>query len=234
MDFTCGDFHGHRDIHKLNSDSFPEGKSMTKNDYLIQVGDFGLVWDYKGESPDEDYWLTWLQSKPWTTLFIDGNHENFARLDTLPKIPMFGDEVGVVRDGIYHLLRGRIYVINGKKIFTMGGGLSIDKMSRVEGMSWWAREIPNYGEWAGARASLDAHNWEVDYVITHDIHEAGYNALFAENRSYYKDSYVLPQNLEHVRQNLKYKKWFCGHHHIDKSFPQFNTTIMYNKVLPLD
>lgn len=48
---------------------------MTKDDYVIICGDFGGVWDYKISSPSENYWLDWLNDKPFTTLFVDGNHE---------------------------------------------------------------------------------------------------------------------------------------------------------------
>lgn len=37
-------------------------------------GDFGGVWN---GSPEENYWLDWLEDKPFTTLFISGNHENY-------------------------------------------------------------------------------------------------------------------------------------------------------------
>jgi len=55
MIFLTGDTHG--DIRRLNAASFFEQKEMTKDDYLIILGDFGLVWDYKGESRYEKNWL---------------------------------------------------------------------------------------------------------------------------------------------------------------------------------
>ncbi len=51
MIYITGDTHG--DVRRLNSTSFFEQKEMTKDDYVIILGDFGLVWDYKGESKDE-------------------------------------------------------------------------------------------------------------------------------------------------------------------------------------
>ena len=75
------------DIQKLNTKRFPEQKNLTKDDYLIVCGDFGLVWD---ESPEERYWRKWLDDKPFTTLWIDGNHENFELLKEFPVINKFG------------------------------------------------------------------------------------------------------------------------------------------------
>lgn len=55
MIYVTGDTHG--DFTKLNRDSFPEQKGMTKDDTVIICGDFGGVWDYRGESPREKWWL---------------------------------------------------------------------------------------------------------------------------------------------------------------------------------
>ena len=39
-------------------------------------------------APDENYWLDWLNKKPCTTLFIDGNHENHNLLNQMQPISM--------------------------------------------------------------------------------------------------------------------------------------------------
>ena len=44
-------------------------------------GDFGIVWDYLGETCMERYWLDWLEKRPFTTLFLNGNHDNFDRVN---------------------------------------------------------------------------------------------------------------------------------------------------------
>lgn len=54
---------------------------MTKDDdYVIICGDFGGVWDFEIESMREKMNLEWLNSRNFTTLFVDGNHENYTRL----------------------------------------------------------------------------------------------------------------------------------------------------------
>jgi calcineurin-like phosphoesterase family protein len=77
--YVTGDTHCPIDIKKLNSENFQEGKTLTKDDVVIILGDFGLLWK---DIPDkeEKYWTNWLNNKPWTTLFVDGNHENHNRL----------------------------------------------------------------------------------------------------------------------------------------------------------
>jgi len=81
MIWITGDTHGEIDIHKLNRDSFPEQKEMTKKDYVIIAGDFGFIWNMDKE---DKWWLKWLKERNFTTLFIDGNHENHEILDNMP------------------------------------------------------------------------------------------------------------------------------------------------------
>ena len=54
-----------------------------ENDFVVICGDFGGVWDpclaEFGETPAERYALDWLEEKPFTTLFVPGNHENYDR-----------------------------------------------------------------------------------------------------------------------------------------------------------
>jgi hypothetical protein len=78
MIYLTGDTHG--DLSRLTSANWPKGKSLSKRDYLIILGDFGVLWNPKEDSSSK-YWLNWLSKKPWTTLFLDGNHENFDLVD---------------------------------------------------------------------------------------------------------------------------------------------------------
>ena len=78
MIYITGDCH--RNYERFNTRNFPEQKEMTKDDYVIICGDFGGVWDKEKETKEETFLLDWLDCKPYTTLFVDGNHENFDRL----------------------------------------------------------------------------------------------------------------------------------------------------------
>ena len=90
MIYITGDTHIPIDIHKLATRYFPQQTEMTKSDYLIICGDFGGVWN---NSREEQYWIKWLNQKNFTTLFVDGNHENHDLLATFPTVQMFGAEV---------------------------------------------------------------------------------------------------------------------------------------------
>lgn len=123
MIYFTGDTHG--DFIRFSTDRFPEGRNCTKEDYVIILGDFGGVWKLKEDSA-ERYWLNWLDSKPWTTLFIDGNHENHARLDAMPVEEWHGGKTHRLRPSIIHLMRGQVFDIGGYCMFAFGGACSHD------------------------------------------------------------------------------------------------------------
>ena len=77
--FITGDTHG--EFSRLHPAAFPEQSNLTKEDYIIICGDFGGVWD---GSDTEQQWLDWLAARPFTTLFVSGNHENFDLLRSYP------------------------------------------------------------------------------------------------------------------------------------------------------
>ncbi|MCK5017956.1 MAG: metallophosphoesterase, partial [Candidatus Peribacteraceae bacterium] len=106
--YVCGDTHFGYDDWKLNNRNWPLQKDLTKDDYLIITGDFGLLWDAE-PTKQEIFNTKVLANRKFTTLFVDGNHENFTRLDALEEIDMFGGKVGKVCDSIYHLKRGYVY-----------------------------------------------------------------------------------------------------------------------------
>ena len=240
--FITGDTHIPIDIKKLNSDNFPLGNELTKEDYVIVAGDFGLLWNYKEtglsvESNPQDAcwtgeelnWKKWLEEKPWTTLFIDGNHENYDRLDSYPVTHWHGGKVQMISPSIIHLMRGQIYNIGGRDFFTFGGGKSIDRGAAVgraeidQGKIWWAREIPSEEEFEAGFERLKSHGNKVDYVITHSLPmEAltsmrifGGGALTA----YFGDL---------LANGIEFKRWYSGHYHKDLTDGKW--TAIYNRV----
>ena len=119
MIYITGDIHREQDIHKINPREFTVGDTLTENDYIIICGDFGCVWD---GSTGDNFWLKWLDSLPWNTLFIDGNHENFDVLNTYPIEEYKGGKVHRIRSKVFHLMRGEIFDIDGKLLYAVDGG----------------------------------------------------------------------------------------------------------------
>lgn len=224
MIYVTGDIHAHIDIGKLNTRRFPQQKSLSKSDYLIVCGDFGLIWD---NSKSDLYWRDWLADKPFTTLWVDGNHENFDLLYQFPLIDKFGGKVREIAPSIYHLDRGQVLAIENKTFFVMGGAASHDKEYRKEHISWWKEEMPTVEEMKRGIEALDANNWTVDYVISHCA-PLSVQKMLAD----WYESDPLVSFFERVRTDLNFKKWFFGHYHIDKQLNE-QFVALYNLVLPI-
>jgi len=222
--YATGDTHIDLDVKKLSFKNWPESRKLTKNDYLIVCGDFGLIWA-NNPSPWEIYWMKWFNERPYTTLFVDGNHENFYRLFQLKIIEKFGGKVGQVSDSIFHLKRGEIYTIAEKKFFCFGGAESIDKESRLVGISWWKEEVPTHVEMDYGLENLEKHDNKVDFIISHTLPTCFKRVLGYGD---YKDKWTDPtcKFLQHLYETIEFKNGFGGHFHenavMDKYVALFN------------
>ena len=241
---VTGDIHGNP-FQRLNLENFPEGKTFTKEDYVIILGDFGLVWD---DSAMEHSCLDWLENKPWTTLFIDGNHENYDLLNKFPIEEWGGGRVQKIRSSVIHLLRGEVYDIGGYKFLAMGGARSHDiqdgvlevgdprikiwkkdnfKLFRINHISWWEEEIPNEEERKNALKNLAENDYKVDYILTHEAPSS--DVVLMDHLLYHPDEYSRWLEME-IRQKVRYKKWFFGHYHLNLDVNEKETCLFERRV----
>lgn len=244
MIYITGDCHG--DYRRFNTTVFPEQKEMTKKDYVIVCGDFGF-WD---ESAEQRYWRKWLESKPFTTLWIDGNHENYDLLSQQRVSQWHGGNVQKISPSVIHLMRGQIYEIEGRKVFTFGGARShdisggilepddpeyqvkkkrLDRQKsdyRVNHLSWWKEEMPNEAEFEEGRRNLEKNYWEVDYIITHCC-ASSTQALFSQG-VFKPDS--LTDYLEEIKKRCRFQKWFFGHYH-DNQMIGLEEIMIYEQII---
>ena len=246
--WVTGDIHG--DPIRLSMSAFPEQKRLTKEDYVIILGDFGVIWDYKGPNGAEKYWLDWLEEKSFTTLFIDGNHENFERLNQFPVRSWHGGTVHVIRDSVLHLMRGQIFELDGSSFFTLGGARSHDiqdgvldpekdketirvwsrdhsKLFRVDRRSWWKEEMPTEEEMKDAWEKLRKNNMSVDYILTHEC-----PASLKSHLDVSPDSDPLSLFLDRIREECSYRYWIFGHYHVDRKVTS-KDIVLYEQIVKL-
>ena len=207
MIFITGDVHGEYDLRKFGKDEFPAQSGLTRKDYMIICGDFGFLWD---ESRTERYWLKWLERKPWTTLWIDGNHENYSLLGRYRIEDWKGGKIQKITDSIYHLCRGSVFTIDDKKIFAFGGAESHDKQFRIPGISYWPQEMPSLREMTLGAENLEENDWKVDIVISHSLptfilKELEMTDIYQPNR--------LTDYFQKINHSLDFDLWFSGHYH---------------------
>lgn len=208
--YITGDVHRPHDIKKLNTTWWPEQKKLTKDDYLIVCGDMGLVWNGGRE---DRYWQRWFEEKPFTTLFVDGNHENHSLLTSAFSVEHWnGGHVHRICPHVLHLMRGQIYIIDGLKVFAMGGAASHDKWARKEGRDWWPEEMPSNEEYEEAIKNLEANDWKVDLVVSH----CAADSVQSELQPWYEHDKLTNFFEAVIKDRLQYKMWCFGHYHYDK------------------
>lgn len=227
----------HSDFTRFSREIFPEQAEMDKSDVVIICGDFGGLWEYKGETKQERWWLDWLNDKPFTTCFIDGNHECFPRLFALPEEERYGAPAGIVRDSVLWLKRGWVYTISGNTFFTFGGASSHDitdgildgsdpkwkekakrmtrqgkYLFRVEGVSWWKDEIEqDDAVYERGLRNLAAYDKKVDFIVTHCTC-TGTQAMLgftARDR--------LTDYLDRIHDTVSFRYWLFGHYHENRT-----------------
>lgn len=226
--FITGDTHGEMHMKRLSAENWPLGKCLTKDDVILIAGDFGLVF-HNEQTEAEKWWLDWLVNRPWTTVFVDGNHENHPKLAALPVETKFGAEVGVVAEGVYHLKRGRLYTICGKTVLAFGGATSTDKATRTPGVSWWPEELPNWEDCNRAVDSLEANGGKADLLISHappnfliSIWAAqGRHVPFTDHAGGY---------LDHLVRTYQFGAVYSGHLHEDWDYAD-KYHLVYNRII---
>lgn len=252
MIFVSGDIHGNPV--RFSTDNFYEQKEFSgikEDNTVIVLGDFGLVWNHNGESSNEKWWLDWLEEKPFTVCFVDGNHENFDRLYQYPVEEWNGGKVHKIRDNVIHLMRGQVFEIEGNKFFTFGGASShdisagilevddpdfkkkrkeLDKnpyaLYRINHVSWWKEELPSEDEFREGIENLKKHDWKVDYILTHSP-SASVIALLGQGL-YEQD--ILTEYLEEIRIKTEYKRMFSGHMHINRAINE-KDILLYEQII---
>lgn len=207
MIYITGDMHG--EIKRFESRKL---KKLTENDCLIVCGDFGFVWN---NSKEEQLTLHKIGEKKFKTLFVDGTHENFGLINTFPVKELYGGRVHHIGGNLYHLMRGEIYTIGGKKIFAFGGGESEDKDIRIENGTWWKEEQPTIEEMTYAVENLDKVNRKVDYIITHQPSMT--DMALVDRRCTVSP---ISTFLDELSRNIEYKKWYFGSLHKNKKIPK--------------
>lgn len=221
MVYITGDTHADdRDFrwHWLN-------EHLTSDDTLIITGDFGFDWHKLTVN-------TWeCMERKYTTLFCDGNHENFDVLASLPLVEKYGDVVGKFCDNTYRLLTGHMYLIEGEKYFVFGGASSIDKEWRVVEEQrthsprtlWWEEEVPSSEDFALAQKTLAENNYKFDYFISHTCNSQLKNVLLG-GEGFADPTESMLTSLEYlIRENEgEWKASFFGHFHQNKIFGKYH------------
>jgi len=241
MVYITGDTHGTQNISKLKKKNFKKYSRMTEDDLVIICGDSGICWN---EGIHDRIRLKTYDSFPWTTAFVDGNHDNHEILSSLPVEIMNKGKIHRISDKVIHLMRGQIYKIEGKTFFTFGGASSIDKNTRTPGVSWWEQEEPSWAECETGLSALADAGWKVDYIITHAAPEDFVRKAIGPVKNEMYRKFDLPKSfctygsmtekyLQCIWEQTEFRQWFFGHYHLDRRFPDQKLNALFQSVIEL-
>lgn len=217
MIYVTGDLHG--DLRRLQS------IHLRARDTLIVAGDFGFLWR---NDLNELRVLEKLGKRPFTTLFIDGTHENHTALNAYPTTFFGGAEAHRLGRRLYHVLRGQVLELENKRIFLMGGGDSTDTDVREQGVTWWKEESPTEEECKAARELLGYCGDRMDYIITHEPPQSVYSFLHLETSEFTP----LRAFFDTLSRELSFKHWYFGSVHQDKKVTPLYTAV-FSEVIKL-
>lgn len=213
--FYTGDTHGK--IFKITN-AIRNG-ILTTNDTIVILGDAGF--NYYGNELGDKRTKYKLNEVGITVFCIHGNHE--MRPETIPTYTTKEWHGGTVYyeekyPNILFAKDGEIYDLDGRKSIVIGGAYSVDKFYRLRnGFHWFEDEQPSAETKARVEAVLDGCNWEIDQVLTHTC---PYKYIPTEAFLPSIDQSTVDNStekwLDAIEDRLTYKRWLCGHWHIDK------------------
>jgi len=245
MIYLTGDKHGN--IQELSFKQHPIMRTLTAEDTLFILGDFGLIWEWNCDTKEEAYNLNWLNEQVYTTIVILGNHENWTKILQMPQIEKFGGKVrecvygGVTYEKIFFVTEPTVLDIDGKHILAIPGADShdIDHLLdpaekdfkrirkyfnrkniwyRVIGQSWWPQEAIDIEK---ARKLLAEHEGEhFDMIVSHDA-PSGLTQWYSIKTGFHMNITEGETFFEELAWTLDFDMWCHGHFHFDGAWSRY-------------
>lgn len=218
MIYITGDTHGDLARFKQFKSLFPKYRH-----HVLVCGDFGFVWD---GSQAEQKRLKKLERLDCNILFIEGTHDNLDLLSDYPPEEYCGGRVRRIAKNVFWMQRGELFNLEDTTIFAMGGGESGDADEREEGVNWWRDELPSVAEIEAARRKIESLQDGVDIVITHHNPRLELGLIDAQRQTIN----VLGAFLSEVAKTVRYRHWYFGMDHVDKTISP-RMTAVFEKML---
>lgn len=203
---------------------------LGSSDVIVILGDVGM--NYYGNNQGDWDRKRKLNREGVQILCIHGNHERRpATIDTYKIKEWHGGKV-YVEDAFPNLLfaiDGEVYDLDGCKAIAIGGAYSVDKYYRLSrGLHWFPDEQPDEATKARVEAKLEELGWKVDIVLSHTCPSRFVPVeAFLPGLDQSTVDHSTEEWLDTIAERLDYKRWFCGHWHIDKAVDRFTFLMNY-------
>lgn len=208
----AGDWHGNTNwvcnyVIPAAYDKFEELGAQRR--IIIQLGDFGFSPASYGE--DIPILHSFLAKRGMELWWIDGNHEEWPAIRELVRTSP--PEAVMLPGGssIRYLPRGTRWTWHGRTWLAVGGAVSVDRLLRKEGVSWFQDE-----EITDAEEERIISGGPADVLLSHDVPECWLPELPAPAAAWEP---MLPLAHEHSRRLERIAvaagvtRVFHGHYH---------------------
>lgn len=228
---VLGDTHGNTDVAVMAV----QNAGVLDIKVIIQCGDFGL-WDHFKDGIDYlDILNAELMDNDVTLIWVDGNHENFDRLEWYHKNnPKNKWGQVFIRSNILWTPRGCKWKMDNKMFMSVGGAVSVDKdwrqmqQSKHNKVNWWPQEQLTEAELEQILRNHANSPCDVDFLFTHDCPT---NAPFRGRMKNDQESQIHRQRMDRLGKAISPNMWFHGHMHTKYDgydFPAYEpTTTVY-------
>ena len=239
--YITGDTHG-QVIERFSYRQHPDLRNLTTEDFMFILGDFGQPFG-KAFYKQAQNTFRFLNDKPWTTIVIGGNHDDYDYWESCPQVSLCG---GIARQAtfdnetysVFFIDHITIFNINDEHILCIPKAESHDiwnlldpedenyKMQvrqlkrtgqffRVKHVTWWPQEKMNVEENMNFMEQHEDEHFTI--ILSHDA-PGKINDFFASDLSRLKST-EGERYLEMLRQHLNFDAWFHGHYHVDATWP---------------
>lgn len=210
---VAGDWHGNTGWARHVIERVPTllGADETPR-IIVHCGDFG-IWPGRAGAAYIDAVTEALEAVDTTLWFVDGNHEDFKQIAALSQL----NGLGQVSERVWHVPRGHRWRWHGRTWLGIGGGVSVDKAVRHEGLNWWAEE-----EITGRQALLLSEDGHADVMVTHEC-PSSVPIVFPTPPSFWDPADLLRsdehrERLQMVVDGVRPSYLIHGHLHMDHDY----------------
>lgn len=229
MIYVTGDIHG--DPTRICD--FCDRNKLTADDTVVILGDAGF--NYFGND-DDRYAKKYVAKLPITVFCIHGNHEMRPQtIESYRKIE-WRKGMALVEDKYPNIIfaeDGEVYDLDGKKAIAIGGAYSVDMAYRLlHGLRWFPDEQPSEEIKARVEKKLEKLGNKIDIVLSHTC-PAKYTPTeaFLPGLNQATVDRSTEEWLDTIEAGNEYKRWYCGHWHINKTVD--SVTFLYDKTVLL-
>lgn len=242
--FVTGDTHFKEEYQKV--ERLCEIAETDKDDFLIILGDHGC--NYYGEKKDRRM-KKYLESLPISFVLVKGNHDQRPSRKLCDECyvidPCVSGRFLIDKEFpsiLYPQMFGSYSILN-KPAFIMGGAYSVDKWYRLQMYEQGYKQYRWFPDEQLSPKEMDACRKEIyektphggwEYIFTHTcpLKYEPYDKFLTRIDQTQVDK-SMEKFFGELESTVKYKKWFCGHYHLNRTTADGKCTFMYNDVILL-